>query len=593
MSITQISISECIDAIHNNELYLPAIQRKMVWKQDKIINFFDSLLRGYPIGTFIFWKLNNKIIKTYPFYKFLNNFDERHENNNELIQRNILKSKSLGVLDGQQRLSSIYLGLTGDYTYKMKGKSKKFENTNFITSKLYINLFENKEFMNQSFNKYELSFLSEIQKNKIDNKHFWFELGEILNLKSESAIEKNIDLKIGYFKKDIINIKVINKLVREKSRIIKILKLIRKKFQTEKVLLYNSVSESNIEKVVEIFQRVNSGGMELTKADLLFARLVSKWPKGRNKVENTIKELKNVGVNVDVEFIVRICLTLCDLPVLYRESNLKDDKKIKIIEDNWSNIVESLRQTGLLLNKFGFNKNNLRSKNSIIPIAYYISKGGNIREYKVRKNLRKYLIVSHVKNIFSGQGDNVLTKIRDGLTDKQSRKLLHKKFEYSDLHKIKLSGNKDFRINRAFIKENLLEKEKGPESFMLLTLLYKNVDYFKNKFEMDHIHPTFQFSRYKLKKLFNSEQKIDKWIKLKNKISNLQILVGEVNQNKHQKSLNVWLKELELNETGAKRHFIKENYLPIKTDYDISNFEKFYNKRKRILYRELVNQLLK
>lgn len=593
MSITPISIIDCIDTIHNNELYLPAIQRKMVWEKDKIINFFDSILRGYPIGTFIFWRLNNRIIKTYPFYKFLNNFDERHENNNELIQRNILKRKSLGVLDGQQRLSSIYLGLTGDYTYKKKGKSKKFESTNFITSRLYINLFENKEFLNQSFNKYELAFLSDAEKNKIDNQHFWFELGEILNLKSDSAIGKNIDLKIRKFKRDKKNIKIINKLIREKNRIIKILKLIRRKFHFEKILLYNSVSEDNIEKVVEIFQRVNSGGMELTKADLLFARLVSKWPKGRNKVENTINELKSVGVNVDVEFIVRTCLTLSDLPVLYRESSLKDDNKIKIIENNWNNIVESLRQTGLLLNKFGFNKNNLRSKNSIIPIAYYISKGGDIKDYKTRKHLRKYLIVSHIKNIFSGQGDNVLTKIRDGLIHRQSKKLLNRKFEYSHLYKIKFSGNKDFRINRAFIKEKLLEKVKGPESFMLLTLLYKNIDYFKNKFEMDHIHPTFQFSRYKLKKLFNSKHKIEKWTKLKNKISNLQILVGEVNQNKLQKSLNEWLNELELNEKGTKRQFIKENYLPLKTDYDISNFEKFYTKRKRILYRELVNQLLK
>ncbi|MGO1041101.1 DUF262 domain-containing protein [Clostridioides difficile] len=54
MSYKVYTIREVIDRIRSNKIYLPAIQRKFVWKSEQIERLFDSIMRGYPIGTFLF-----------------------------------------------------------------------------------------------------------------------------------------------------------------------------------------------------------------------------------------------------------------------------------------------------------------------------------------------------------------------------------------------------------------------------------------------------------------------------------------------------------------------------------------------------------
>ena len=52
-----VPVAKVLEGIHNSEYVLPAIQREFVWKTDQIRGLFDSLMRGYPIGAFLFWTL--------------------------------------------------------------------------------------------------------------------------------------------------------------------------------------------------------------------------------------------------------------------------------------------------------------------------------------------------------------------------------------------------------------------------------------------------------------------------------------------------------------------------------------------------------
>ena len=52
---------DVIKRIDSNQLFLPALQRKFVWKTEQIEGLFDSIMQGYPIGTFLFWELNDKM----------------------------------------------------------------------------------------------------------------------------------------------------------------------------------------------------------------------------------------------------------------------------------------------------------------------------------------------------------------------------------------------------------------------------------------------------------------------------------------------------------------------------------------------------
>ena len=62
MSYNKATIAAIVEQIDNNRIYLPAIQRKFVWSENQITKLMDSILRGYPFGTFLFWKVKKKTI---------------------------------------------------------------------------------------------------------------------------------------------------------------------------------------------------------------------------------------------------------------------------------------------------------------------------------------------------------------------------------------------------------------------------------------------------------------------------------------------------------------------------------------------------
>ena len=145
MSYTNITIKKAMQYVNGSKVFLPAIQRKFVWNRERIENLFDSLMEGYPIGTFIWWKLKPTEAHDYTFYKFLDEYHDRDRFYNDKAPNNLFMGDNIwGVMDGQQRMSAFYLGLIGSYTYK-KGKGHWKNDSSFNKSKLYINLLSTKD----------------------------------------------------------------------------------------------------------------------------------------------------------------------------------------------------------------------------------------------------------------------------------------------------------------------------------------------------------------------------------------------------------------------------------------------------------------
>lgn len=133
---TPLTIAEVMSDISANKYVFPSIQREYVWSTEQIETLFDSLMRDYPIGTFLFWEINKDHVKDYDFYGFIRNY---HENKNVHNQKLDLKGSGgiTAVLDGQQRLTSIYLGLKGTYAYKLKYMARNNKNA-YPVRKLYF-----------------------------------------------------------------------------------------------------------------------------------------------------------------------------------------------------------------------------------------------------------------------------------------------------------------------------------------------------------------------------------------------------------------------------------------------------------------------
>ena len=115
---TPISIATAIEDIVNNRLLLPAIQREFIWTNTQIEWLFDSIMRHYPISSFLFWRVEGDTKHQYKYYSFLQHFRERYQTHNDEFDTNGVND-FMAVLDGQQRLASLYIGLKGSYAHKL------------------------------------------------------------------------------------------------------------------------------------------------------------------------------------------------------------------------------------------------------------------------------------------------------------------------------------------------------------------------------------------------------------------------------------------------------------------------------------------
>lgn len=605
MSYHSKSIQEIVNDIEFEKAYLPAIQRKFVWPRWKIEHLFDSLMRNYPIGSFLFWELKATKAYDYVFYNFLKNYDERRPNNTRK-NGNFRHQEIIGVLDGQQRLSSLYLGLQGSHCERLK-YHKSLQDYAYPETFLYLNLlslpYQEKKSENgliidiEREKNFEFRFLTQDEAKQIERKNeehqteycYWFKTGMVLRWNEDADIDYEFD-KIIESLTDENQTKAVNL---QKRFIKKALRDLHKR-TTEPLINYFKVTKDDLDDILQIFIRVNSGGTILSKTDLLFSTIVATWEDGRDEIEAFLRELngKGDGFWFNNDFLMRCCLVLSDLPVLFKVNSFKSEN-VQLIKDNWESIKIALNKTVDLIVSFGFNGSVLTSQNAIIIIAYHYMKGGNNTEDS-KQGMRKYLLHSLLKNVYGGQGDQVIASFRNALRkeEKEGSKIFvirNVNFPIEEFMDLKLPASKSLKITSEDIEE-FMQYKKGANAFFVLSLLYPNLRYNELHFHQDHIHPDSRFSDAKLKEAAISNDKWLAWQQIKDTMPNLQLMEGRQNESKNAKPFKEWLHGFD--STGKKNvadvsKFCTDNYIPKDTELDITNFEDFYQKRKTLL----VNQI--
>ena len=125
--------------------------------------------------------------------------------------------------------------------------------------------------------------------------------------------------------------------------------------------------DSDPDKAVDIFTRINSGGTPLSFADILFSFAVANWKNG-NFREKADEVLSNLNFNLPIDFILKTCLFLFHKEIRFQITSFKKDFVQSKIEENWDGIVESIYSVDRMLKNFGFDNKTLTSKNVMMPI---------------------------------------------------------------------------------------------------------------------------------------------------------------------------------------------------------------------------------
>ena len=570
------TIAETVEVIRKNELFLPALQRKFVWDTPQIEGLFDSIMQGFPIGTFLLWELNDQTaINSNVFYNFIKHYDTRYSRN----QKASLSSKKsiVSVLDGQQRLTSLNIALNGTYTYKTP--RKRFDNPEAYPKRvLFLNLLPR---TGEDF-KYEFKFLPDTDKSNQPDK-LWYKVNEVLSWEDASSIDEEYrKLKERAHDK---------KLVTKNSPVIKkTLRTLYRRIRIDDPLMCFTLKDMGIDDVLDIFIRVNSGGTQLSKTDLLMSTITASWENARDRVEDLLKSINEQGrkFNFDIDFVMRTCLFLLDDPILFRVRSFGPEK-INEIKTNWGGIYTAISETVSILNLLGYDGMTLTSRNSVIPIVYHIYKGGDTKT-KERNQFKKYLQHALLTGFFGTHGDQALANLRSYLREGSKEdgfKLKRKSFDFDHLKTNLNTPGKTLEITEEDL-EDLLQKKKGRQAFVVLSILYPQFEYNTKNFDQDHIHPTYFFSFNHLSSIGKGD-KYEEWQTKKDTIPNLQMLEERKNRVKNKREFKDWL---DMESEIEKKEYFEDNYIPLDVSYDIKDFDEFYNKRKELLIIALKKILL-
>lgn len=590
MSYESKSIKEVIELIGSNNIYLPAIQRKFVWEHEKIESLFDSMMRGYPIGTFLFWFVKEDKKNEYTFYKFLDGYHERDKYENIIAPKPELKEEIIGILDGQQRLSSMYIPLQFSYTYK-RPRARKGSADAYPERWFYLNILKDPIQKEDEDFVYEFKFLTKTEAKQADKEHLWFLVKDALMWGTDPEVDSYHD---GLLASDEIDSEVKSVLKDKRNQVKKTLRILHQRLVNDRLINYFKVTEPDLDNILDIFIRVNSAGTPLEKSDLLFSTIVANWEEGRKEIEAFLRQINGKGdrFNFDTDFMMRSCLVLTDCPVLFKVNSFKKEN-IEKIRKEWENIKSAINMTIDLLVESGFNEENLTSQNAVIPVAYYFIKNGSSNATS-RNELRKYLIHSLLKQTYGGQGDRVLSGIREALRKEEPAKsgnysLNQSEFSLTQLFRANLPTNRSLEISNDDIEE-ILEYSKGVYTFMVLSLLYPSLKFGQVTFHQDHIHPASLFTDDQLAKNGIPKEKWENWQQMKDRLPNLQLMEGKENESKNKTPFKDWL--IGKDTSGHPNmvdptKFMKDNYISSTSSLDLKDFETFYEERKNQLRTEI------
>ena len=575
-----ITIKDAMNNIHSRRYLLPGIQREFTWSSEQIEMLFDSILRDYPINSFMFWQVRDERIKsTYKFYEFIKEFRERFATTNQAIDtKNVPDFEA--VIDGQQRLTSLYIGLHGTYAYKTARKRWVDNEECIPTRMLYLNLKEAIDIDYDSQKEFDFRFLSEpeLEEQKTcPDAYFWFKVGDILDLDSVQKVNQFL---------------MRNNLADNAYAVDTLMKLFSV-IHIEKLINYYLQVGDDSNKVLEIFIRTNSGGTPLSFSDLLLSIASANWKDmdARDEIQKLTKEIYNdrsCGFNISKDFVLKTCLVLFSDDIRFKLENFTHES-IKIFEDNWQEIRASIISAFKLFRQLGFNDTNFRAKNAAIPVIYYIyfhKLTGKIenpayKDEENKKNIAKWLILSFIKSIFGGQADSILKKMKNVLEAQTEENFPDKAL----MEAFKAHPSKNYSFDDDFIEGLLESKKDTSDAFYVLHLIYSHLDYLNQDVHQDHLHPAKFFTNQKHFKA-NIPEEIREFAKKEenwNGVANLQLLNGRLNESKNDAPLKEWV--VKYNKTN------KDLFLSDGISLELQDFKDFIIDRKENL-KTLLKQIV-
>lgn len=569
-----MTIADTLERIRTGSLILPAIQREYVWKPGQVTALFDSVMRGYPIGGFLSWKVEPSTAQNFRFYAFLKEYNEFNQRHNPELDVSPAGPMT-AVLDGQQRLTSLNIGLRGTYAWKKKNRWSRFIE-NFPPRVLHLNLRAEAE-PNPAGLKYDLRFLSVEQREAMteEESRFWLPVPKIFEATKLNAVVVELS------RRGVAN---------DPGAMEKATDLWEKIYAEQLVHFYEEVDQ-DIERVLDIFVRVNSAGTVLSYSDLLLSIATAQWKDrdARKEIHGLVDDLNATGsgFRLSKDLVLKSGLVLSGISDIGFQVKNFTAANMALLDSNWDAISASLRVAVGLLSDWGLSGATLTANSVLIPVAIYVHRRGLTQAYREsaaesadRARIKNWVLRSLIIPGIWGAGlDQLLRALRSAINEHGDST-----FPVRELERVMAARGKSLTATPEMI-EGLLDLEyKDSATFAVLAILFPHVTT-RNNHHVDHVFPVAKLTRKVLRAQGMDRAYIDEILTAVNRLPTLQLLEGNENIAKSAKIPAIWAAE-EFPDAMAHGAYLDRNALP-PLPTEAADFLRFCAERGQALRRKL------
>jgi uncharacterized protein with ParB-like and HNH nuclease domain len=548
LSIRKI-VGSLNDVDEDGGLWLPNIQRPFVWSEEQICRLFDSILREYPISTLLIWKTKSRIRHR----KFIENWNDTLRLSDFYVPENA--NKKYLVLDGQQRLQGLFIGLRGSFEGKelcfdiLSGEMRAPDDIKYIFKFVHPTVIA---FPQIRFK--DLIFTTRKHRELLDDLET--AAGRSLTQTEQDKIDDHLDLIDRTFKvDDAVTYQELDSI--------------------DNPVLYSE------DDVVEVFIRANSGGTKLGKSDLLFSLLAASWDVADNEMDDLLESLNRHGFKFDRDFVLKTCLVLLAQGSRYEVQKFRKPGVREDIEAKWDSIAKAIQDVLDFVRGHTYIQCDKALPSYLVLIPLVFLRYHYPDAWKEAKDIDEYILRCSLTGAFSGQPDNLI----DALV-KQIDEL--KTFELDEVFAVIRSQGRSLELT----EDRFWQMGYGSDTIHLLFNLMYSFNYTPsfdgNMPQVDHVFPQSELRKVKTANPRTGHINVLRYRESdRNQLANCMLLTKQENGagGKGDTLPNEWFADKDA-------AYLDRHLIPRDSDiWKLERFEDFIEERKKLL-RERFKSLL-
>ncbi len=355
-----------VDAILNQidvgSIALPEFQRGYVWNRDQVRGLMQSLYRGHPVGSLLVWETPT-------------------EGANARGDQDLHPGFVRLLLDGQQRVTSLYGLVRGEAPPFFEGNDRAFSDLRFHLSEEVFSFY---------------------QPLKMKDDPLWIDVTELLQKGAGVVLHRFLG-KPEY-----------------SERIDEFLTRLNQIDQIKNVELHIEEvtgKDKSIDVVVDIFNRVNSGGTKLSKGDLALAKICAEWSEARQSLNKELHRWSSAGYEFKLELLLRSVTTTLTGEAMF---SVLDGVESKDFQEGLKTTVKHIdKLLNLIGSRLGLDHDRVLGGRYALPLMsrYLENRGGSITDPNERDKLLYWYVHSFLWGRYAGSTETVLNQDLDAIED--------------------------------------------------------------------------------------------------------------------------------------------------------------------------------